>query len=48
MPLDLSKFSYTPATWARLAVNPEDRLTVHETMEALRKVKQVGYLAPSA
>ncbi len=108
MPLYLSKFSYTPATWARLAVNPEDRreaarayiesvggklhgfwyafgshdgynlweapdnvsmaavalaisgggalaslettvlLTVDETMEALRKVKQVGYRAPSA
>ena len=25
MPLYLSKFSYTPATWARLAGNPEDR-----------------------
>lgn len=108
MPLYLSKFSYTPATWARLAVNPEDRreaarayiesvggklhgfwyafgshdgynlweapdnvsmaavalaisaggalsslettvlLTVDETMEALRKAKQVGYRAPSA
>jgi uncharacterized protein with GYD domain len=25
MPLYLSKFSYTPETWARLANNPEDR-----------------------
>ena len=25
MPLYLSKFSYTPATWAMLLANPEDR-----------------------
>lgn len=25
MPLYLSKFSYTPETWSRLAGNPEDR-----------------------
>lgn len=25
MPLYLSKFSYTPETWARLTTNPEDR-----------------------
>ncbi|MET4636805.1 GYD domain-containing protein [Mycetocola sp. 2940] len=25
MPLYLSKFSYTPETWARLTKNPEDR-----------------------
>ena len=25
MPLYLTKFSYTPATWARLIANPEDR-----------------------
>jgi uncharacterized protein with GYD domain len=25
MPLYLTKFSYTPATWARLVGNPEDR-----------------------
>lgn len=25
MPLYLSKFSYTPETWARLVSNPEDR-----------------------
>src|SRR5688572_5950871 len=25
MPLYLSKFSYTPETWARLVVKPEDR-----------------------
>jgi len=25
MPLYLSRFSYTPATWARLLRNPEDR-----------------------
>ena len=106
MPLYLTKFSYTPATWARLIGNPEDRrraaqsyiesvggklhgfwyafgthdgytlweapdnvsmaavalgitaggalssfettvlLTVDETMDALRKVEQVRYLAP--
>jgi uncharacterized protein with GYD domain len=27
MPLYLSKFSYTPETWARLIGNPEDRRT---------------------
>ena len=108
MPLYLTKFSYTPATWARLIGNPEDRrkaarsyiesvggklhgfwyafgthdgynlweapdnvsmaalamaitasgatssyettilLTVDETMEALRKAKQVEYRAPGA
>jgi uncharacterized protein with GYD domain len=106
MPLYLSKFSYTPETWARLIGNPEDRrkaaqayiesvggklhgfwyafgtydgynlweapdnvsmatvalaisaggalssfettvlMTVEETIEALRKVKVVGYRAP--
>ena len=106
MPLYLSKFSYTPETWARMIANPEDRrlaaaayiesvggtlhgfwyafgthdgynlweapdnvsmaavalaiagggalstfettvlLTVDETLEALRKVSQVGYRAP--
>jgi uncharacterized protein with GYD domain len=25
MPLYLTRFSYTPETWARLAMNPEDR-----------------------
>jgi uncharacterized protein with GYD domain len=25
MPLYLTKFSYTPETWARLIANPEDR-----------------------
>jgi uncharacterized protein with GYD domain len=25
MPLYLTRFSYTPETWARLAANPEDR-----------------------
>jgi uncharacterized protein with GYD domain len=108
MPLYLSKFSYTPATWARLADSPEDRreaarayiesvggklhgfwyafgthdgynlweapdnvsmaavalaisaggalssfettvlLSVDETLEALRKARQVGYRAPAA
>jgi uncharacterized protein with GYD domain len=108
MPLYLTKFSYTPETWARLIGNPEDRrkaaqsyiesvggklhgfwyafgthdgyalwespdnvsmaavalaitsggalssfettvlLTVDETLEALRKAKQVGYRAPGA
>ena len=106
MPLYLSRFSYTPETWARLIDNPEDRrkaaqsyiesvggklhgfwyafgaydgvtlweapdnvsmatvalalsgggalsslettvlLTVDETLEALRKVDQIGYRAP--
>ena len=27
MPLYLSRFSYTPETWARLVTNPEDRRT---------------------
>ncbi|UQS24666.1 MULTISPECIES: hypothetical protein [Amycolatopsis] len=27
MPLYLSKFSYTPETWARLVRHPEDRRT---------------------
>ena len=27
MPLYLTRFSYTPETWARLAANPEDRRT---------------------
>jgi uncharacterized protein with GYD domain len=27
MPLYLSKFNYTPETWARLIANPEDRRT---------------------
>ena len=108
MPVFLSKFSYTPETWARLIGNPEDRrkaaqsyiesvggklhgfwyafgehdgyavweapdnasmaavalaisgggalismettvlMTVDETMEALRKAKQVRYRAPGA
>lgn len=108
MPLYLSKFSYTPETWARLINNPEDRrkaaqsyigsvggklhgfwyafgahdgytlweapdnvsmaavalaiggggalrsletavlLTVDETLEALRKAKNVQYRAPGA
>ncbi len=25
MPLYLTRFSYTPATWAKLIKNPEDR-----------------------
>ena len=108
MPLYLSRFSYTPQTWARLISKPEDRrkaaqsyiesvggklhgfwyafgehdaynlweapdnvsmaavalaitgggalsslettalLTVDETLDALRKAKQVGYRAPGA
>lgn len=31
MPLYLSKFSYTPETWARLIANPEDRRTAAQT-----------------
>ena len=108
MPLYLSKFSYTPETWARLIANPEDRraaaqtyiesvggklhgfwyafgthdgynlweapdnvsmaavalaisgggalssfettvlLSVDETLDALRKVEEIGYRAPGA
>ena len=31
MPLYLSKFSYTPETWARLIENPEDRRAAAES-----------------
>jgi uncharacterized protein with GYD domain len=31
MPLYLTKFSYTPQTWARLIHNPEDRRTAAQT-----------------
>ena len=31
MPLYLSKFSYTPQTWAKLIENPEDRRKAAET-----------------
>ena len=31
MPLYLSRFSYTPETWARLIENPEDRRTAAQT-----------------
>jgi uncharacterized protein with GYD domain len=31
MPLHLSKFSYTPETWARLIANPEDRRTAAQS-----------------
>ena len=31
MPLYLSKFSYTPETWARLISNPEDRRIAAQT-----------------
>ena len=31
MPLYLSKFSYTPATWAKLMGNPEDRRTAAQS-----------------
>jgi uncharacterized protein with GYD domain len=31
MPLYLSKFSYTPETWARLIDNPEDRRKAAQT-----------------
>jgi hypothetical protein len=53
MPLYLSRFSYTPETWARLIVNPEDRgkaaqSYIDETMDALRKAEQVPYRAPGA
>jgi uncharacterized protein with GYD domain len=36
MPLYLSKFSYTPETWARLVANPEDRrLAAAEYIESV-------------
>jgi uncharacterized protein with GYD domain len=31
VPLYLTKFSYTPETWARLVSNPEDRRTAGQT-----------------
>ena len=31
MPLYLSRFSYTPETWARMIGNPEDRRTAAES-----------------
>jgi uncharacterized protein with GYD domain len=31
MPLYLTKFSYTPETWARLIENPEDRRTAAQS-----------------
>jgi uncharacterized protein with GYD domain len=31
MPLYLSRFSYTPETWARLIENPEDRRTAAQS-----------------
>jgi len=31
MPLYLSRFSYTPETWARLIANPEDRQTAAQS-----------------
>jgi uncharacterized protein with GYD domain len=31
MPLYLSRFSYTPETWARLIANPEDRRKAAQT-----------------
>ena len=37
MPLYLTRFSYTPATWAKLMQNPEDRRTA-----ATRYIESVG------
>jgi uncharacterized protein with GYD domain len=37
MPMYLTKFSYTPATWARLIKNPEDR-----RVAAKRYIEGVG------
>ena len=37
MPLYLTRFSYTPATWAKLMQNPEDRRTA-----ATRYIEAVG------
>jgi hypothetical protein len=41
MPLYLSRFSYTPETWARLIGNPEDR------REAARSYIEFGATACS-
>ncbi len=36
MPLYLTRFSYTPETWARLVAHPEDRRTAaHEYIESV-------------
>ena len=52
MPLYLTRFSYTPATWAKLMKNPEDRrqadapsLTAREAAH-LRLPWHIGQQAP--
>ena len=42
MPFYLTRFSYTPETWARL-MNPEDRRAA-----ALGKARSVRYKAPGS
>ena len=41
MPLYLSRFSYTPETWARLIANPEDRRSAAESY-----IESVGSRGP--
>src|SRR3970040_2109808 len=41
MPMYLSKFSYTPETWARLIANPEDR-----RVAAQKYIESVGGKLP--
>jgi uncharacterized protein with GYD domain len=43
MPLYLSKFSYTPETWARLVANPEDRRKAAEAYIASVDGKLHGF-----
>ena len=47
MPLYMTKFSYTPETWARLIGNPEDRRKAAQLLGVsyktlLNKIKECG------
>ena len=42
MPKDLTRFSYTPETWARLMTEPE------ETLAALEKAQSITYQRPGS
>jgi hypothetical protein len=48
MPLYLSRFSYTPETWARLIGNPEDRRTAAQSYIESVGGKLHGALCASA
>ena len=44
MPLYLSRFSYTPETWARLIANPEDRRQAAAAyIESVGKAKAANF-----